>query len=284
MTVAGVIQQQHLWAGRQRPPIQLYPNDRVMQLADNFVEPLPPDIINSYAHGQGREIVYYPGTHSVWCEKSKLCSLHSSAALVVNFFLHWRANVARLGHMAELMGAAPGMQEMAFEAVHHTGVPRSVAHLDLEFRGPGLRPLAVESKYGELFDPRSSCFKSAHFAPRVWAGLPRSESLASGLYAGTASFELLDAPQLLKHILGLSRAYGVGGFRLVHLYYDYFGQDNASRQQYETECTRFAQAVSGEVDFAHLTYQDLFACLRQSTPPSVTHDPYFAYLAGRYFP
>lgn len=67
-----------------------------------------------------------------------------------------------------------------------------------------------ESKFTEPFTKsKAKCFlKPKYFpgdhAPWADAGLPGCQMLAEGLRDGAVKFELLDAAQLLKHMLGLA--------------------------------------------------------------------------------
>jgi hypothetical protein len=162
------------------------------------------------------------------------------------------------------MPAPPaGMDAFRFESKHSTGAGGGPAHLDLELRGPGLLPLAVESKFGEVFRPHSASIDPAYFAHGVWKALPACEALAKGFCAGDGAFACLDVPQLLKHIGGLARSYGGGGFLLLYLYYE-AAAGGAEAGRHREECRAFAQAVQGEVSFAAMTYQELFGRLKAS--------------------
>jgi hypothetical protein len=99
--------------------------------------------------------------------------------------------------------------------------------------------------------------------------------VAEGLV--TKKFEHLDVGQLLKHILGLTRAFGREGFVLLYLWYDVPGSGAATKHQ--AELTDFSEAVRDEVVFRGETYQNFFRRLGAE----VAGTPYEEYLRSRYF-
>jgi hypothetical protein len=83
---------------------------------------------------------------------------------------------------------------------------------------------------------------------------------------------------LLKHVLGLQLEFKAGGFELLYLWYDVPG--SAAANEHRSEVGRFSQAISPEVRFRSMTYQEMF----DSVFPSVQGTRYAAYLRSRYFP
>lgn len=105
---------------------------------------------------------------------------------------------------------------------------------------------AIESKFTEPYEERTPIgFASAYFKESdLWRGLPQCRGLAD-LLNHSKEFTCLDAAQLLKHILGLSRTHKVGGFTLLYLWYDVKGSNAAETQRREIE--KFQQTVCSEV-------------------------------------
>jgi hypothetical protein len=69
-----------------------------------------------------------------------------------------------------------------------------------------------------------------------------------------------------------------GGIGIYYLYYDWTGP---AAREHRREIAHFAGRVGVELGFQSLSYQELFARLRQSAVPI---DPdYLAYLQARYF-
>jgi hypothetical protein len=89
-------------------------------------------------------------------------------------------------------------------------------------------------------------------------------------------FSYLDAPQLLKHALGLATQLGLR-FDLLYVYFDWPGSESTKHQ---AEIARFSERVGSELRFRSFTYQDLFRRL-----DGMNVEPkYLAYLRSRYFP
>jgi hypothetical protein len=87
----------------------------------------------------------------------------------------------------------------------------------------------------------------------------------------------VDAPQLLKHILGLTVTQGSGGFRLLYLWYEAPGGEAQRHRAEIEEFTALAQADG--VDFRSLTYQEAIARLAAARDE---HRQYVDYVAERY--
>ena len=89
-------------------------------------------------------------------------------------------------------------------------------------------------------------------------------------------FEYLDAPQLIKHILGLKTKYGEKGFTFLYLWYDFASVEADNHRQ---EIMTFKDCIENEIDFRYLTYQDLFKAV--SSMPGVENE-YLSYMQDRY--
>ena len=123
-------------------------------------------------------------------------------------------------------------------------------------------------------------FKDKYFAQGapVWAaaGLPRCQALAEELQDGRERLKYLNAPQLLKHALGLANN-GLRTSALVYLYYDRPGREATTHR---AEIDRVAARLAPEIELRVATYQALFGALRDT--PGLERD-YVDYLAQRYF-
>lgn len=77
------------------------------------------------------------------------------------------------------------------------------------------------------------------------------------------SFEYLDAPQLLKHILGLNyeTRFKEKGFTFLYLWYEI---PSLEADKHRSEIESFKKAIGQDVDFQVLTYQELFHVLSNS--------------------
>jgi hypothetical protein len=256
-----ILNQQKSWALR----FQIDFNDKgyTLEVNDNLFQPLSEHTVSDFKSGRGNEL-----------KTEKIKALHSSSALVSNVFEYWRPNSDGI---ALACGADKGMS-LRFEKQNPTGLHGTAPHLDVEFTGAGKKPLAVESKFTEFYQHEgTSNFKSSYFKkPGLWDRIPRCEQLAKSIYGGQTVFKRLDAAQLLKHILGLKKAFP-SGFRLLYLWYE---MPSEAANTHQKEIRMFEDHVQSEVDFRHMTYQDLFKTVKEI--PDI--DPgYISYLEERYF-
>ncbi|HMG05615.1 MAG TPA: hypothetical protein VK581_09140 [Chthoniobacterales bacterium] len=86
-----------------------------------------------------------------------------------------------------------------------------------------------------------------------------------------------DAPQMLKHTLGLVTQLG----STFSLWYVYFDCECPESDIHKAEIRRFADRVGAEIRFKVLTYQELFRRL-ESAGSSIDRG-YVTYLERRYF-
>ena len=215
-------------------------------------------------------------------QPARAFSLCSSAALVVNVFAYWRGR-DHTPLLAALGVHGPAGTRIELEAPLPTGLPGDPPTVDVVLHRPGGRLVAIESKFAEWLAPRprsQRVFKDKYFAGgiRVWeaAGLPLCQALAEDLQQGRERLKHLNAPQVLKHSLGLA----VNGLRtstLVYLYYDRPGREGKTHR---AEVDRIAARLQPEIDVRVTTYQALFDALRAT--PGLERD-YLDYLARRYF-
>lgn len=246
----------------------------VRRLADNLRAPLDGAALVELERGS--ELT--PGA----TRPARAHSLCSSAALVVNVFAYWRGrDQTPLLRALGLEGA--GGERLAFEEPLPTGLAGDPPTIDVVLFRPDGRCVAVESKYAEWLVPRRAgkrVFKDKYFPPGagVWeaAGLPRCQALACDLQAGRERLKYLNAPQLLKHALGLANA-GLRTSAIVYLYFDHDGKETA---RHRAEIERVVERVAPELELHAATYQTLFGVLRAL--PGLERS-YIDYLAQRYF-
>ena len=214
-------------------------------------------------------------------------ALHSSSALVANFFDYWTNRDK--GPLLSALGIdLEGANSLDFEAQFHTGLGGNPPHLDVAITYSTGSVVAVESKFTEHLKRSTtgkSSFTMAYFpkATGRWTGkdLPACQSLAEELWAeercgGRQRFEYLDPRQLLKHALGLATQLG-RRFSLCYLYYDGLGDGPEAHRR---EIGAFEECVGDEIKFKSRTYQGVFERLRESGQAS---SEYLGYLEARYF-
>jgi hypothetical protein len=218
-------------------------------LDENLFEPLSPEARSEYEAGDGGEL------------EGRMNAVHSSSALVVNAFHYWRTR--RL--YAEIAGAlripSTEIAGMRFEAKFpiHDRFPRS-PNLDVVFDykpSSVCKAVAVESKFNEPYGGwEKKGLKTVYLDhPEFWSDLPNLHEVARQVSPDNTRFVHLDAPQLIKHTLGLKAAHGKRGFRLVYLHYAVPGPEGARHAE---EVAEFARCLERDgVPFQSLTYQDV---------------------------
>ena len=267
-----ICNQQQAWAHQRG--IKFDKDGYTFSLDDNLFLPLLPEVKKKFQSGKGDEL----GSGG---KRGKMQALHSSSALAVNVFQYW---VNRdVSNIASACGAPQGITEMHFERTHTTSLGGIPPHLDIEFSGNGLKPLAIESKFTEPYHRHTKRLIKRKYlnVPDLWAGLPGCEKLIRRIHEeerGKTSFSYLDAPQLLKHILGLTKAYGADGFNLLYLWYEVASPEARSHRK---ELKEFEKYIGEEVTFREMTYQEFFETIKKSHG---VDKGYISCLAERYFP
>jgi hypothetical protein len=204
-------------------------------------------------------------------------ALASSSALAVNFFEAWRDTA--LTGLAEGLGLPTSAREIRFKykPEEYPVGPRS-PNLDLLLTLTDGHRVGVESKFTEPFRKAYAAIAPKYFPSGVglWEGaeLPHAQRLAESF---ASPWRYLDAPQLLKHMLGLASESKMPA-TLLYLWFDTGLKDaGAHRREVET----FAERISGDwVAFLACTYQDAFAALETRPDPIAG---WRGYMRSRYF-
>jgi hypothetical protein len=246
----------------------------VRALADNLRAPLDDSALAELQRGS--ELT--PGV----TQPARALSLCSSAALVLNVFTYWRGR-DQTPLLAALGVGGPGGSRLELEAPLPTGLAGDPPTSDVMLHRPDGRCVAVESKFAEWLSRRprgQRVFKDKYFAggARVWeaAGLPLCQALAEDLQQSRERLKHLNAPQLLKHALGLA----LNDLRTSTLIYLYYDQPGREGETHRAELDRIGARLRPEVDLRVGTYQALFDVLRVT--PGLDRD-YIDYLGRRYF-
>jgi hypothetical protein len=261
--------QQQRWAELHKKPCDQ--DGYTLSLNYNLFKPLSPETESDFSRGRGDEL-----GRSGTC--GKMQALHSSSALVVNIFEYWWQS-SKIQVIANLCGFEGRASAMRFEATHLTPA-NSTPHLDVEFTADNSEVLAIESKFTEHYQRHTrQTLKEKYMQSGIWDGLPECEKLAREIYDGRLNrslFEYLDAPQLLKHILGLYNDCG-DHFKLVYLWYH---KPSPETEKHKQEIIRFKDRIDKRVSFRDMTHQELFENMKRLSNVD-TH--YVSYLAERYF-
>ena len=237
----GLVEAQRRWA--QARGISTDAQGRTLDLEHNLFRPLRPETRAEFARGAGCELggPDAPGS---------LQSLRSSAALVCNVFDYWRGR--DLAPIAAACGADPRATGVSFERRYPTGLTGMPPHLDVVLDGEGTLPTAIESKFTECYHPPDNQMVDSYFeSPQLWDQLPRCHKIARELRAEPRRWKSLGVAQLLKHALGLTRAYGRTGFQLLYLWFEVEG---GSAAQHRVELQRLRERLGSEIKFSFLSY------------------------------
>ena len=254
-------------------------NSYTQTLEENLFQPLTTATQADYASGRGNELgsATAPG---------KMQALHSSSALVCNVFDYWRTQLLlgqSLAVLTNALGAPGAVEQVQFEQTYPTGLGGAPPHLDVVLLGDESKPFLIEAKFTEPYQPHSTegAFTKSYFpdSGELWGkyGLTRCEALAQRLNANQEKFSYLNAPQLLKHVLGIVNEFKEN-FTLLYLWYDY---TSSEAEKHRAEVETFIQRLNGEIDFRAMTYQELFTKMQDASP---IDQRYVTYLAERYFP
>ena len=269
-----LIQQQKNWA----ESVGLNPDSRgyLDNIESNLVKPLSSRTTIAFNNGSGSELI---DTSS---RPAKMRALHSSSALAVNVFDSWVDEDTSI--LQSALGIVDTIDAISFEEQFSTGLKGIPPNLDIALKLSTGHIVGIESKFSEWLTPKSKSkgsFNEKYFpdGEHLWGnfGLVKSQEMAEAIFNGIEDFRYLDAPQLLKHVLGMATQLE-GRFSLYYIYYDW--PDGHESRIHKNEVNRFAEVVGDELRFKAINYQKLFRTLDESD--RVNQD-YIEYLRRRYF-
>ena len=240
----------------------------------NLFQTMNPQSKLAFDQGSGSELRDRPTA------PAKMRALHSSSALAVNFFDAWvGADTQPLVEIFDL-GAQP--VNIRFEGQYPTGLPGKPPNLDVIFELQNGSVVGIESKFTEWLSPkptRKPPFKEKYFPAGLGAwekvGLQETQRLAEEVQSKELVFRHLDAPQLMKHALGLATHCG-SKFRLLYVYFDAPGQEGDAHLK---EIDVFTERLMSELGFRAFSYQGIIGELQGS---SGMPNDYLEYLRARY--
>ena len=269
--LSGVKHAQLLWA--RNAGLQVDDRGYLTDVAQNLFGGLSAEVRAEFEQADGAELVDRDG------RPAKMRSVISSSALAVNVFQHWRLNdPAPIGRALRLPSPATSI---AFEQRMRTGAGGTPPNLDVVITTSDGGIVGIESKFTEWMSCKTG--QAASMEPyfrkteTFWgrAGLTECERLARDMNDGKQAYEYLDAPQLLKHILGLQKQ-AARSWALLYLWYDAEGETGDAHRK---ELANFGARVGAELTFLAISYQSLAQALAVEAQAS---PEYLAYLNVRY--
>lgn len=246
----------------------------------NLFQPLLPEVRTSFSTGDGGELSSsdFPG---------KMQAVHSSSALAVNVFQYWKSisAVSVIAAACGLCRLGSGIScDIRFEEKYpindgfgfHPNID-VVIHNDSTAR---IQRFAIECKFSEAYGAHEHGGLKQKYLDcgDIWNDIPRLRAFAKHISPDDKEFKHLHPAQLIKHILGMKRQFGRGGFRLLYLWYDVLGEQGKCHQD---EVAEFAKVAEEDgIKFHSLTYQELIAKLAGQLRSG--HGEYIRYLTERY--
>lgn len=216
-------------------------------------------------------------------QRGLIGALHSSSALVLNVFGYWQGR-RDAEPLAQALGAPAPIAKVKFGEQFPTGVSVPGVDVLLELKDGTL--LAVESEFTEWFGHPGREPLSKQYFPKdrkLWtdAGLPGAQAAAQR-HREAPQFDRLDAPQLLRQLLGLALQKGRAKKKEWHLQLLWFREPGGNAREMEEEIARFQKLLGPDAHrFSSVTYQELWTRLASAVVKA--HPAYADYLAKRYF-
>lgn len=271
---SALINQQRKWAAMSGLMVDV--RGYLASVNENLRQPLSPIALQSFTKGNGSEL------KETLHRPAKMRALHSSAALVVNVFDYWTTRNAAL--LAVVLGLESEITSITFESQFSTDLAGNSPNLDIALKLSSGNTVAIESKFSEWLVPKLSkkkYFKDKYFpsSMSLWKqkDLAACQALAIDIQEGSERFRYLDAPQLLKHSLGLATQLA----DRFQLYYIYFDWPCSEAKLHHDEIERFSNRVGEELRFRVITYQEYFQ--KFCSLPERLDTEYTDYLRKRYF-
>ena len=250
-------------------------------LNQNLFEPIDPVIKKSIEIGDGGEINGSPN------RPAKMQAVHSSSALGVNIFQYWQT-IDQIHKIAAACGFCRRGNRISEKIVFEDKYPinssfRYPPNIDVVIHNSNsarYKRFAIECKFSEAYSNQGDHGLKRKYLDLedVWGDIPNLHELAEELCPNDSIFRYLHPAQLIKHILGLKKAFGKKGFRLLYLWYNVLGEEGAIHQQEVDKFIRVAR--SDDIKFHAMSYQDLIS--RIAIEHRAEHGKYIQYITERY--
>lgn len=253
------------------------------KLSQNLFEPLEQTVRNCFLKGDGNEI---PSNENV-DSPAKMQAVHSSSALGVNIFQYWIKN-NQIPVIASACGFCKKGNNVSEKIVFEDKYPidgkfQFSPNIDVVFwnsESSKYKRFAVECKFSEAYGSQGHGGLKSQYLElgHLWKDIPNLLKLAKTLCPDDKKFTYLHAAQLIKHVLGLKKEFGINGFRLLYLWYAGLGEEGVKHRSEIEELSKVMEADG--VKFHSMSYQKLITNL--SNDYRQEHQKYITYLTERY--
>ena len=252
-----------------------------INLDDNLFQPLLSDVKKSFEAGDGTELGTIGGL------PGKMQAIHSSSALGANVFQYWKS-ISAIPVIATACGLCRRGSQVSCDIRFEEKYPINDSfgrhpNIDVVIHNTPttrIKRYAIECKFSEAYGSYKHAGLKSKYVEHddFWKGIPKLRAFAEGISPEDREFIHLHPAQLIKHILGLKRQFGLDGFRLLYLWYDVLGEDG---KRHRDEVQEFSRVVKQDsIKFRSLTYQELITKLAKEFRSE--HHDYIRYLTGRY--
>ena len=251
------------------------------ELNQNLFEPLEADVRECFEKGDGKETIGNSDS------PAKMQAVHSSSALGVNIFQYWKKinRVNLIAAACELCLKSNNISEKIvfeekFEIDSKFQFPPNIDIVIHNSDSYQFNRFAIECKFSEAYSSQGhSGLKSYYINKKEnWEDIPGLKGLAKKISPYDREYTYLHTAQLIKHILGLKKAFGKGRFRLLYLWYDVIGVEGEIHRK---EIERFTEIAKNDgVKFHNLCFQELI--MKLSKEYRSNHEEYIKYITDRY--
>lgn len=281
-----ILEKQIAWANRNNIKLVGSKINRGKQayttkLEENLFESLLPQTIAEIDNGDGGELKGN-ATHS-----ARMCAVHSSSAIGVNIFQYWKnKSVSDIAYALGLCHKDNKLsKEIHFEQKFQISNKfRRSPNIDVIIKNndkSNIKVFGVECKFSEAYSSRTHPGLKEKYISEIseqWKDIPELFEFAKGISPNDKKYEHLHPAQLLKHILGLKKAHGKSGFRLLYLWYDVLGNDG---YQHQKEIKHFSDIVKRDnIKFHSISYQELL--IKMKNKLYAGNKKYINYMMNRY--
>ena len=252
---------------------------------DNIYKKLKADNKRIYQNAKGHELLS-EAKEKETNSHSKMKSIISSSALVVNLFQYWQDNKKDILSLLKALLPnynydTPSSTTITFEKeLQIEGINGGTPNLDVIIELEN-EINAIESKFAEPY--RSKTYQGLgskqYNDDSLWNDLPNIKEKRN------ITTKHLDYPQLIKHILGLrtetnnEKISKDKKITLLYLWYDVPNTKEAKEHQEEIEAFASIAKADG-INFRHITYQEVIFYLKENH--YAEHKDYIDYLVERY--